>query len=87
MPDVALWCDVQLTEDRLGICFPSLDLQDATDISDSFPGQSSTYSVNGVSTLGYFAIDYTFQDISRVHHKFKFWPRFSFIIVIDRLSL
>jgi hypothetical protein len=36
MPDVALWCDVQLTEDRLGICFPSLDLQDATDISDSF---------------------------------------------------
>jgi hypothetical protein len=32
VPDVALRCDAQLMKDRLGICFPSLNLQDATDI-------------------------------------------------------
>ncbi|MCH79325.1 glycerophosphoryl diester phosphodiesterase family protein, partial [Trifolium medium] len=66
--DVALQCDVQLTKDRFGICFPSHNLQDATAISDVFPNQSTRYLVNGVSTLGYFAIDYTFHDISKVHY-------------------
>ncbi|WJX64832.1 glycerophosphodiester phosphodiesterase [Trifolium repens] len=64
--DVALWCDVQLTKDKVGICVPSVDLDNAIDISKKFPNKSTSYLVNGVSTRGYFSVDYNFQDISDI---------------------
>ena len=66
VPDLVLWCDVQLTKDAVGICFPSLDLQNSSVIKQAFPNASNTYAVNGVSTQGYFSIDFTFQDLSNV---------------------
>ncbi|CAO2835683.1 unnamed protein product [Amaranthus hypochondriacus] len=66
VPDLVLWCDVQLTKDAVGICFPSLDLQNSSVIKQVFPNASKTYAVNGVSTQGYFSIDFTFQDLSNV---------------------
>ena len=69
--DVALWCDVQLTKDKVGICVPSVDLDNAIDISKKFPNKSTSYLVNGVSTRGYFSVDYNFQDISDIFCKFN----------------
>ncbi|KAI3870561.1 hypothetical protein MKX03_022754 [Papaver bracteatum] len=58
LPNVVLWCDVQLTKDEVGICFPDLKLNNATDIQRVSPNTSSTYLVNGVSMEGWFTVDY-----------------------------
>uniref|UniRef100_A0A0D3ANF5 glycerophosphodiester phosphodiesterase n=1 Tax=Brassica oleracea var. oleracea TaxID=109376 RepID=A0A0D3ANF5_BRAOL len=47
-----LWCDVQLTKDGLGICFPDLKLNNASDIEYVYPNRQKSYPVNGVSTQG-----------------------------------
>ncbi|KAF2593062.1 hypothetical protein F2Q70_00044908 [Brassica cretica] len=46
----ALWCDVQLTKDGAGICFPDLKLNNASTVEDVYPNRQKTYPVNGVST-------------------------------------
>ncbi|PQM33007.1 glycerophosphodiester phosphodiesterase GDPDL3 [Prunus yedoensis var. nudiflora] len=66
VPDVVLWCDVQLTKDGAGICFPDLLLNNNSDIQDVFAKKDRTYLVNGVSTSGWFTVDYTFSDLANV---------------------
>ncbi|KAL2322737.1 hypothetical protein Fmac_027116 [Flemingia macrophylla] len=65
-PNVTLWCDVQLTKDRVGICFPELKLDNATDISIAYPGKAKDYSVNGVPTRGWFSVDYNFDQLENI---------------------
>ncbi|KAL3007028.1 hypothetical protein AAZX31_08G313000 [Glycine max] len=65
-PNVTLWCDVQLTKDGVGICFPELKLDNATDISIAYPGKAKDYLVNGVSTRGWFSVDYNFGELANV---------------------
>ncbi|KAH0875125.1 hypothetical protein HID58_072487 [Brassica napus] len=62
----ALWCDVQLTKDGAGICFPDLKLNNASTVEDVYPNRQKTYSVNGVSTQGWFTIDFSLRDLSDV---------------------
>ncbi|KAF5189123.1 Suppressor of npr1-1 [Thalictrum thalictroides] len=64
--DVVLWCDVQLTKDGSGVCLPDLILENGTNILS--PG-NTTYIVNGVSTKGWFSVDYTFEDIQMYSRK------------------
>ena len=52
--DVILWCDVQLTKDGAGICFPDLKLDNNSNIATIFSDKPVTYLVNGVSTKGLF---------------------------------
>ncbi|KAE9614757.1 putative glycerophosphodiester phosphodiesterase [Lupinus albus] len=66
VPGIILWCDVQLTKDGAGICFPDIKLDNATDISNIFQNKSTNYLVNGVPTGGYFSKDYTLKDLSNV---------------------
>ncbi|CAO2833638.1 unnamed protein product [Amaranthus hypochondriacus] len=66
VPDVVIWCDLQLTKDGVGICFPNLNLQNSSVIDKVFPNASKSYLVNGVTTTGYFPIDFTFQELSNV---------------------
>ncbi|KAE8691133.1 Glycerophosphodiester phosphodiesterase GDPDL4 [Hibiscus syriacus] len=61
--DVILWCDVQLTKDGAGICFPDLNLNNNSNIAFVFNDKPKTYRVNGVSTNGLFSIDYTLKDL------------------------
>ncbi|CAL9239664.1 unnamed protein product [Arabidopsis halleri] len=56
--DVVLWCDVQLTRDGLGICFPGLTMSNASTIEGVYPNRHKSYPVNGVSTSGWFTIDF-----------------------------
>ncbi|KAM7260682.1 hypothetical protein ACFE04_011355 [Oxalis oulophora] len=63
---VVMWCDVQLTKDGSGICFPDLILDNATsDIGNVFRN-TTVYPVNGVPTTGHFALDYTLNDLKNV---------------------
>ncbi|KAK8622964.1 hypothetical protein V6N13_117861 [Hibiscus sabdariffa] len=63
--DVILWCDVQLTKDGAGICFPDLKLDNNSNIASVFNDKPTTYLVNGVSTQGLFSIDYTLKDLGK----------------------
>ncbi|OAY55187.1 glycerophosphodiester phosphodiesterase GDPDL3 [Manihot esculenta] len=63
VPDVILWCDVQLTKDGVGICAPDLRLENSTDIAQVFKNKDKTYLVNGVPYQGWFTVDFTFNDL------------------------
>lgn len=76
-PSVILWCDVQLTKDEAGICFPDLKLDNASNILQIFKNQQKNYLVNGVPTPGWFSIDYTLNDLSNIICKLFI---FSFIL-------
>ncbi|CAA7025343.1 unnamed protein product [Microthlaspi erraticum] len=65
--DVVLWCDLQLTKDGAGICFPDLTLSNASTVETTYPNrQKSSYPVNGVTTQGWFTIDFTLRDLSKI---------------------
>ncbi|XP_047335970.1 glycerophosphodiester phosphodiesterase GDPDL3-like [Impatiens glandulifera] len=66
LPNVILWCDVQLTKDAVGICFPNIDLQNSSDIANVYPNRSSVYTVNGVPTQGWFSSDFTLNDLTNI---------------------
>jgi glycerophosphoryl diester phosphodiesterase len=65
-PNITLWCDVQLTKDGIGICFPDIKLDNATDITIVYPGKAKDYSVNKVPTRGWFSLDFNFNELSNV---------------------
>ncbi|KAL8098706.1 hypothetical protein AgCh_031451 [Apium graveolens] len=66
LPDMVLWCDVQLTSDGAGICFPELTLNNGSDIGRLFNESSKTYLVNGVSRTGWFSVDFTLDALTNV---------------------
>nr|XP_004251903.1 glycerophosphodiester phosphodiesterase GDPDL3-like isoform X1 [Solanum lycopersicum] len=66
LPNAIIWCDVQLTKDGVGICFPDLKLDNASDIDFYFKNKKSKYLVNGVPTQGWFSIDYNLKDLVHV---------------------
>ncbi|CAL5376182.1 unnamed protein product [Camellia sinensis] len=63
LPNVTLFCDLQLTKDSRGICLTSLNLDNSTDISHAFPDGQKTYNVNGQNIQGWFALDYTYDQL------------------------
>ncbi|CAL9239648.1 unnamed protein product [Arabidopsis halleri] len=63
---VVLWCDVQLTQDEVGICFPDLNLANASNIQNVLPNRQKSYPVNGVPTLGWFPIDFLLRELKNV---------------------
>ncbi|CAH2077855.1 unnamed protein product, partial [Thlaspi arvense] len=64
--DAVIWCDVQLTKDGTGICFPDLTMSNASNIEIAFPGRQKTYLVNGVPTQGWFTIDFSSRELKNV---------------------
>ncbi|KAK4341888.1 hypothetical protein RND71_037704 [Anisodus tanguticus] len=77
--DWIAWCDVQLTKDGVGICFPDLKLNNASDIDTFFKNNQSTYLVNGVPQKGWFSVDFNFKDLANVSLKqgvYSRTPRF-----------
>lgn len=63
MSDVALFCDLQLTKDGIGICQPDVRLDNTTDIAMVYPKGEKTYNVNGQDLRGWFAVDYTSDEL------------------------
>lgn len=67
VPDVILWCDVQLTKDGVGICLPDLRLDNATDAPTILgTNRSNVYLVNGVRTKGLFTVNFNFKELENV---------------------
>ncbi|KAH8519019.1 hypothetical protein H0E87_000739 [Populus deltoides] len=66
LPDVVLWCDVQLTKDGVGICAPDLRLANSTSIAQVMKNKDKLYLVNGIPTRGWFTVDFTLNELSRV---------------------
>ncbi|KAL1566982.1 glycerophosphodiester phosphodiesterase [Salvia divinorum] len=77
MPDSLVWCDVQLTNDGAGICFPDIRLENASDIDLVYPRRRKTYLVNSVSTQGWFSVDFTLNDLLPVNMKQRIYSRAS----------
>ncbi|KAH9607223.1 hypothetical protein KSS87_021287 [Heliosperma pusillum] len=65
-PDSVLWCDVQLTSDGFGICFPNIMLNNASNVERVYPKQDSSYIVDGVKKDGYFSVDFTLDELRLV---------------------
>lgn len=65
-PDTVSLCNVELTRDGVGICLPTMLLNNCTDITDITANGPTTYSVNGVPTTGYFTVDYDYGNLSAV---------------------
>ncbi|KAF7815951.1 glycerophosphodiester phosphodiesterase GDPDL3-like [Senna tora] len=64
VPNVVVWCDLQLTKDEAGICFPEVKLSNATDIYNVYPERTRDYLINGVPTRGLFTIDFNLTELS-----------------------
>lgn len=71
VPDVVLWCDVQLTKDAAGICFPDIKLDNSSNVNLVYEDRVKTYDVDGASVKGYFAIDFTVEELSNISCKFS----------------
>lgn len=69
--DAVLWCDVQLTKDATGICFPDVKMMNASTIQDVYPKRKNSYLLNGVPTQDWFTIDFNFKDLKTVFCKSK----------------
>ncbi|GMY31097.1 glycerophosphodiester phosphodiesterase GDPDL3-like [Fagus crenata] len=66
VPNVVLWCNVQLTKDGVGICAAHVKLDNATDIGRIFKNGSKTYLLNGLPTKGWFSVDFTSKELATV---------------------
>ncbi|VVB16088.1 unnamed protein product [Arabis nemorensis] len=63
VPGTVLWCDVQLTKDKHGICFPDLTMSKASTSDGWTLLRQKSYLVDGVSTQGWFTIDFSLRDL------------------------
>ncbi|KAL0328537.1 UNVERIFIED_CONTAM: Glycerophosphodiester phosphodiesterase GDPDL4 [Sesamum calycinum] len=75
LTNVHVWCDVQLTKDGAGICFPDIRLENSSDIDNVYKNRRNTYVVNGVSTQGWFSVDFTLNDLAPVNLKQRIFTR------------
>lgn len=71
LADWVAWCDVQLTKDGVGICFPDIKLNNASDIDALYQNRNNNYSVNGIPQTGWFSIDFNIKDLAPVSCKIK----------------
>ncbi|VVA25135.1 PREDICTED: glycerophosphodiester [Prunus dulcis] len=59
LPGYAFFCNLQLTKDSVGICLSNILLDNTTTISMFYPKDQKTYNVNGKDIRGWFALDFT----------------------------
>ncbi|KAJ4841991.1 hypothetical protein Tsubulata_005423 [Turnera subulata] len=69
VPDLVVWCNVQLTKDGFGVCLPELLMQNATNVAAEFPDREKAYPVNGVPTSGYFTVDFTYYELGSIRRE------------------
>ncbi|GJT72814.1 glycerophosphodiester phosphodiesterase GDPDL3 [Tanacetum coccineum] len=77
LTNAIMWCDVQLTKDAAGICFPDLNLGNASTIDQVqvYKNRSTTYLVNGVPIHGWFPVDFSYKDLEIVYLKQNLYSR------------
>ncbi|KAJ1260049.1 hypothetical protein BS78_10G202100 [Paspalum vaginatum] len=63
LPEVVLFCDLQLSSDNFGFCKTGLALDNSTLIAAAFPKNDKTYKVNGEDLHGWFSVDFTSKQL------------------------
>jgi len=63
LPDVVLYCDLQLSSDAKGFCRSGLRLDKSTTISKVFPKRDKTYKWGTEDIYGWFAVDFTADEL------------------------
>ncbi|CAN4105457.1 unnamed protein product [Withania somnifera] len=58
-----LLCDLHMNRDGQGFCLSQLNLQNTTNAADAFPNRRKTYLVNGKELQGWFALDFTSDEM------------------------
>ncbi|MCD7456282.1 hypothetical protein HAX54_031119 [Datura stramonium] len=58
-----LLCDLHMSRNRQGFCLSQLNLQNTTNAADAFPNRRKTYIVNGKELQGWFALDFTSDEM------------------------
>lgn len=68
-PKTSLWCNIQLTNDGIGICLPSLTMETISNIQEVYPMGNQTYNVNGEVLSGWFCISFKSTDLHKIYCK------------------
>lgn len=63
LPDAAMYCNVQLTRDNLGVCAPTLNIALSTTAAMAYPKGEKTFNVDGQDTRGWYSMDYNLEDL------------------------
>uniref|UniRef100_A0ACD5Z969 Uncharacterized protein n=1 Tax=Avena sativa TaxID=4498 RepID=A0ACD5Z969_AVESA len=63
LPEVVLYCDLQLSSDGIGICRSGLKLDKSTLISEVFPKRDKTYKLGNEDVHGWFLLDFTADEL------------------------
>ncbi|KAK1571385.1 hypothetical protein Q3G72_016035 [Acer saccharum] len=63
LPNTILFCNLQLSKDGVGICQTDIRLDNSTTIAMVFPKGQTTYKVSGQDFKGWFALDYTAEQL------------------------
>ncbi|XP_060194695.1 glycerophosphodiester phosphodiesterase GDPDL6-like isoform X2 [Lycium barbarum] len=58
-----LLCDLHMSRDGQSFCLSQLNLQNTTTAADAFPNRRKTYIVNGKELQGWFALDFTSDEM------------------------
>lgn len=74
-PDTAMWCDVQLTKDGVGVCLPDINMKNCTSVDQAYPERKRTYVIDGVRKTGWFVSDFTIAELQSVSLTQAIWPR------------
>ncbi|KAF5725866.1 SHV3-like 5 [Tripterygium wilfordii] len=59
----AIFCNLQLTKDGMGICQTEIRLDNSTTIAQVYPKGQKIYKVNGEDVRGWFALDYLIEEL------------------------
>ncbi|XP_066380350.1 glycerophosphodiester phosphodiesterase GDPDL4-like [Miscanthus floridulus] len=75
-PGTAMWCDVQLTKDGVGVCLRDINMNNCTTVGQAYPARKRTYVIDGVHKSGWFVSDFTINELrSAVYLTQSIWSR------------
>ncbi|XP_066395286.1 glycerophosphodiester phosphodiesterase GDPDL4-like isoform X2 [Miscanthus floridulus] len=74
-PDTAMWCDVQLTKDGVGVCLQDINMKNCTTVDQAYPARERTYVIDGVRKTGWFVSDFTIAELQSVFLTQAIWSR------------
>ncbi|CAD6264624.1 unnamed protein product [Miscanthus lutarioriparius] len=76
VPGTAMWCDVQLTKDGVGVCLRDINMNNCTTVGQAYPARKRTYVIDGVHKTGWFVSDFTIAELrSAVYLTQAIWSR------------
>ena len=70
-PDTAMWCDVQLTKDGVGVCLQDINMKNCTTVDQAYPARERTYVIDGVRKTGWFVLDFTIAELQSVFREYN----------------